>query len=130
MESDLLHLRRRYYDPATQQFLSHDPVQNITGQPYAYAWGNPVNFTDRAALRAGLEGGEQPPPEPLGTRTSPRGVPTGEGSLGTGMQRLDYLTPGFMVERLGMDKVGYWGLRHQQNQSLCGRPLFPSVFLL
>jgi len=45
-ESDLLYLRARYYDPATQQFLTRDPIESIGSQPYAYAGGNPMGFVD------------------------------------------------------------------------------------
>jgi RHS repeat-associated protein len=45
-ESGLQYLRARYYDPATQQFISRDPAEGSTGQPYAYAGGNPVNLGD------------------------------------------------------------------------------------
>jgi uncharacterized protein RhaS with RHS repeats len=48
-----VYMRARYYDPATQQFLSRDPLEGASGQPYAYAWGNPVNYTDPAGLLAG-----------------------------------------------------------------------------
>ena len=36
----------RYYDPATGQFLTVDPLVDITGEPYAYAAGNPVGEVD------------------------------------------------------------------------------------
>jgi RHS repeat-associated protein len=49
-ESGLLYLRARYYDPATQQFISRDPLEQKTGQPYTYAYGNPVNYVDPAGL--------------------------------------------------------------------------------
>jgi hypothetical protein len=38
----------RYYDPATAQFLSVDPLVAETGQPYSYAGDDPVNETDPA----------------------------------------------------------------------------------
>ena len=49
--SDLTYLRARYYSPGTAQFLSRDTVQpnapGTTGyNPYSYANGNPVTFTD------------------------------------------------------------------------------------
>jgi RHS repeat-associated protein len=66
-ESGMLYLRGRYYDPATQQFISRDPLEASTGQPYAYACGNPVNYADPAGglptrgasqgLGGGLESG-------------------------------------------------------------------------
>src|ERR1700676_190892 len=40
----------RYYDPGTGQFLSVDPLANITGTPYAYTGGDPVNGSDPAGL--------------------------------------------------------------------------------
>lgn len=40
----------RYYDPATGQFLSVDPLVDVTGQPYAYTGGDPVNSSDQAGL--------------------------------------------------------------------------------
>jgi RHS repeat-associated protein len=45
-ESGLLYLRARYYDPATQQFLTVDPIVAWTEQAYAYVAGNPLYFTD------------------------------------------------------------------------------------
>jgi RHS repeat-associated protein len=46
----LIYLVNRYYDPGTGQFLSEDPAVSQTGQPYAYAGGNPVNATDPNGL--------------------------------------------------------------------------------
>jgi RHS repeat-associated protein len=40
----------RYYDPATGQFISSDPLVGITGQPYAYAGDDPVNSSDPTGL--------------------------------------------------------------------------------
>jgi RHS repeat-associated protein len=45
-ESGLYYLRARYYDPATAQFLTLDPVVALTRSPYAYVVGNPLNGTD------------------------------------------------------------------------------------
>jgi RHS repeat-associated protein len=45
-ESNLYYLRARYYDPTTGQFLTVDPAVSLTRSPYAYAAGNPLNFTD------------------------------------------------------------------------------------
>lgn len=44
--TDLQYLRARYYDPKTAQFITRDPQEAITGQPYLYAAGNPTMFTD------------------------------------------------------------------------------------
>jgi hypothetical protein len=36
----------RYYDPATAQFLTVDPMVAITLSPYGYVAGDPVNVSD------------------------------------------------------------------------------------
>jgi hypothetical protein len=36
----------RYYDPATDEFLSVDPMLSVTGQPYAFTSDDPINATD------------------------------------------------------------------------------------
>lgn len=46
----LVYLVNRYYDPATDQFLSIDPLVALTGSPYGYAGDNPVNATDPFGL--------------------------------------------------------------------------------
>ena len=46
----LVYLVHRYYDPATEQFLSVDPLVDETGTPYAFAAGDPVNSTDPTGL--------------------------------------------------------------------------------
>jgi len=40
----------RYYDPNTAQFLSVDPLVNITGSPYSFAGDNPLDGTDPTGL--------------------------------------------------------------------------------
>jgi len=45
-ETGYQYLRARYYDPATANFLTRDPVEHLTREPYAYAGGNPLNFSD------------------------------------------------------------------------------------
>ena len=49
-ESGLLHLRARYYDPSTGQFISRDPAVALTRQPYSYGYDNPLNMTDPTGL--------------------------------------------------------------------------------
>jgi uncharacterized protein RhaS with RHS repeats len=44
----------RYYDPATGQFLSVDPLVDETGQPYAYTGDDPVNAVDPNGLDCGI----------------------------------------------------------------------------
>ena len=40
----------RYYDSGTGQFLSVDPLVDVTGQPYAYTGDDPVNESDPSGL--------------------------------------------------------------------------------
>jgi RHS repeat-associated protein len=42
----------RYYDPATNQFTTEDPLQALTQQTYAYAGDNPINNTDPTGQNA------------------------------------------------------------------------------
>jgi RHS repeat-associated protein len=49
-ESGLIYLRARYYDPATGQFMSLDPLVALTGEAYGYAGDNPLNATDPMGL--------------------------------------------------------------------------------
>jgi RHS repeat-associated protein len=49
-ESGLTYLRARYYDPATGQFLTRDPVVQSTRAAYSYVAGNPVNAKDPSGL--------------------------------------------------------------------------------
>jgi RHS repeat-associated protein len=46
----LIYLINRYYDPATDQFLSVDPAVADTGQPYVYVNDNPLNAADPLGL--------------------------------------------------------------------------------
>jgi RHS repeat-associated protein len=43
-KSGLYYNRARYYEPTTGSFISQDPIKS--GQRYAYATGDPVDFTD------------------------------------------------------------------------------------
>jgi hypothetical protein len=43
-------MRARYYDPASAQFVSGDPIVASTRSPYAYVLGNPLNGTDPTGL--------------------------------------------------------------------------------
>jgi RHS repeat-associated protein len=45
-----LYLRARYYDPGTAQFLTLDPVVELSQSPYGYTGGNPLQHTDPLGL--------------------------------------------------------------------------------
>jgi len=49
-ETGFVYLRARYYDPATGQFISRDPLVALTGSAYGYVGGNPLNGTDPLGL--------------------------------------------------------------------------------
>ncbi len=49
----LIYLINRYYDPATGQFVSVDPLVGTTGEAYGYAGGDPVNAGDPLGLCGG-----------------------------------------------------------------------------
>jgi RHS repeat-associated protein len=51
-QSGLQYLRARFYDPATAQFLTNDPILDQTRQPYAYARDDPSGNVDRSGLEA------------------------------------------------------------------------------
>lgn len=42
----LVHFGAREYHPTTGTFLTRDPIEDQTGDPYTYAANNPVNATD------------------------------------------------------------------------------------
>ncbi len=49
-ETRYQHLRNRYYDPTTGQFLTRDPANALTRSAYGYVYGNPLNMTDPSGL--------------------------------------------------------------------------------
>jgi RHS repeat-associated protein len=49
-ESGLVYLRARYYEPSTGQFLTVDPLNALTRQPYAYGASDPLNRWDPTGL--------------------------------------------------------------------------------
>jgi RHS repeat-associated protein len=55
-ESGYQYLRNRYYDPATVQFLTRDPLAALTHAPYSYANNSPLNETDPLGLLAAKTG--------------------------------------------------------------------------
>jgi RHS repeat-associated protein len=51
-ETGLYDMRARYYDPATAQFLSRDPLADLTRSPYGYVEDNPLNAADPTGLNS------------------------------------------------------------------------------
>jgi hypothetical protein len=49
-EAEIERLVNRYYDPATDQLLSVDPLVKVTGQSYAFTGDDPLNDTDPLGL--------------------------------------------------------------------------------
>ena len=49
-ETGYVYLRARYYDPATAQFLTRDPMEALTRSAYGYVNNNPINATDPTGL--------------------------------------------------------------------------------
>jgi len=49
-ESGLYSLRARSYDPGSAQFLSRDPMEPITRDPYGYTGGNSLNRVDPSGM--------------------------------------------------------------------------------
>jgi RHS repeat-associated protein len=58
-DTGLIYLRNRTYDATTAQFLTVDPLEMCTGEPYGYAGDNPLNYGDPRGL-AGESIGEDP----------------------------------------------------------------------
>jgi RHS repeat-associated protein len=54
-DTGLIYMRARVYDPATGQFLTVDPLEAFTGEPYGYTGDNPVNFGDPTGLLFGIK---------------------------------------------------------------------------
>jgi RHS repeat-associated protein len=50
----LSYLINRYYDPQTGQFLTVDPLVDVTGMPYAYGADDPVLTADPSGLCAAV----------------------------------------------------------------------------
>lgn len=49
-ETGFIYLTHRYYDPATAQFLTTDPLLNLTRSAYGYVDTDPLNALDPAGL--------------------------------------------------------------------------------
>ena len=61
METGLLYLKNRYYDPGTARFLSPDPMRGAGLPEYAYGLGDPLTYSDPDGLAPeDGEGSHQP----------------------------------------------------------------------
>ena len=116
----------RYYDPATGQFLSVDPLGGLTGQPYAFTGDDPLNKTDPKGLdtESGDIGGDMesvPVANPYGdsetfaevdAQASAAGM-IGDGGAQTTSTRL-LNTPEFAIDVENPDPGGRPGQIHLQ----------------
>jgi RHS repeat-associated protein len=95
-EVSLVYMNARYYSPQLGRFISPDPltIHDLASDPnpYAYASGSPLRFTDPSGLGCG-EGGcppdmpSPPPPPPneggpTGDQGGVSGTPSPEGGIG------------------------------------------------
>ncbi|MCR9145521.1 MAG: DUF4214 domain-containing protein [bacterium] len=78
-ESATYYYRHRTYDPALGRFLQPDPAPGQQNRPlsmfnrYAYAWNNPLRYSDPLGLHPGQQQSVQPPPRR--NRSVPTGIP-------------------------------------------------------
>jgi len=90
-DTGLIYMRARVYDPATAQFLSVDPLDAFTGEPYSYAADNPVNFGDPTGLLWGI--------------TLPSWAEEGTDAIAGWGDRLTFGATKWVRERLGDENV-------------------------
>ena len=55
-ETGLQYLRARFYDPATAQFITRDPLVGTTREPFVYGESNPTRFVDPSGMGICLGG--------------------------------------------------------------------------
>jgi RHS repeat-associated protein len=85
-DTGLVYMRARVYDPATAQFMSVDPLETLTREPYSYATDNPLNYYDPSGLFLGIPGtptnGEVLGAASQGAETVAQGVTEGAEAVG------------------------------------------------
>lgn len=60
-ETGFYDMNARFYMPDLGRFMTHDPLSSSTLEPYGYAYGNPLFFTDVTGLRSDpINGGNGP----------------------------------------------------------------------
>lgn len=117
----IVQLGARLYDPAIGRFLSRDPLliprTAATTNPYAFAWNDPINFTDPTGLDPDdLEPGDQ-------TR------PQCEGCRGHEIIRIFSDSPGLIYDNLTNRAISYVRLvRPGYNVGPSGQGSGPKVF--
>ena len=120
-ESDLYHYRARYYDPATGQFISADPIgfEAGDGNLYRYVGNGPIDGTDPSGLE---DRGFLVDPPPASQRLSEEREPAIEGEVIPRRWKVAY--PKLKSERprheLALDEFGFrrdWTNGHQTSSS-------------
>ncbi|MBI9113670.1 RHS repeat-associated core domain-containing protein [Sanguibacter suaedae] len=134
-----IYLRARYYDPTTAQFLTRDPLETTTNNPYGYTDGNPLQYVDplglwswnplkwtkdewstvgnvagTLALGAGLVGvtvasGGTAAPFLLGASTVLTWTSVGASSVAAAQECLDGGSAGACIEKVGVTAVSAAG---------------------
>ena len=88
----LQYLRARFYDPGTGQFLSRDPIEEVTREPYSYAQQNPLNLVDPKGLAGELIAGGCV----VGEAAEPLGGCVAGAAAGTAAEALKYAGAGIL----------------------------------
>jgi RHS repeat-associated protein len=70
-DTGLTYLGAQTYDPATGQFLTVDPALRATGEPYAYAKGNPEKGPDATGIHMLQSQPPRMPPTPADSEVLP-----------------------------------------------------------
>ena len=90
----------RYYDPATDQFISVDPDVGATGQPYAFTGDDPINGNDPLGL-LGNCGGQPGDCVQTGGHPTIANPQSSSSSSASGGVYLDQPTPTVVVASAG-----------------------------
>jgi RHS repeat-associated protein len=98
--SNLIYYVDRYYDPATDQFISVDPDVGATGQPYAFTGDDPINGNDPLGL-LGNCGGQPGDCVQTGGHPTIANPQSSSSSSASGGVYLDQPTPTVVVASAG-----------------------------
>ncbi|HEY6537514.1 MAG TPA: RHS repeat-associated core domain-containing protein [Candidatus Dormibacteraeota bacterium] len=89
-ETGFYYLQARYYDPATGQFLSRDPLTAITELPYMFAKDDPIDLSDNSGqlvADGGDVGGDDGGADGAAPADGATGQPGAGGGGGTRVRR-------------------------------------------